>query len=94
MFRCREGRAISRKVVWRRIHEDLQPGVVLCHQTMVAGWLLRAELVLHGIGTLQVRVNNEYITPPMMECTLAQGRRKYQAVLKRLARPAQARLPI
>ncbi|HWI61094.1 MAG TPA: hypothetical protein VNT75_04595 [Symbiobacteriaceae bacterium] len=76
------------------MYEGLQPGVVLCHQTMVAGWLMRAELVLHGIGTLQVRVNNEYVTAPMMECTLAMGRRKYQAVLKKLSRPVQARLPI
>lgn len=61
---------------------------------MIAGWHLRAELVLHGIGTLQVRVNNKYVTAPMMECTLAQGRRRYQALLKQLSRPAQSRLPI
>ena len=66
----------------------------MCHQTMVAGWHLRAELVLHGVGTLQIRVNDQYVTAPMMECTLAQGRRKYQALLKQLSRPAQARLPI
>jgi len=66
----------------------------MCHQTMVAGWHLRAELVLHGVGTLQIRVNNEYVTEPMMECTLAQGRRRYNELLKRLSRPAQARLPV
>jgi len=66
----------------------------MCHETMVAGWRLRAELILHGVGTLQVRVNNEYVGPPMMECTLAAGRRHYQAVLKRLTRPHQAKLPI
>lgn len=81
-------------MTWRRIYENLKPGVVVCHQTMVAGWQLRAELVLHGVGTLQVRVNNEYVTPPMMECTLAQGKRRYQALLKRLSRPEQAKLPI
>jgi hypothetical protein len=46
------------------------------------------------VGSLQVRVNNEYVGPPMMECTLAMGRRHYQAVLKRLTRPHQAKLPI
>lgn len=66
----------------------------MCHETMVAGWQLRAELVLHGVGMLQIRVNNENVGDPLMECTLAQGRRKYQAVLKRLTRPVQARLPV
>ncbi|HYF77899.1 MAG TPA: hypothetical protein VD973_12240 [Symbiobacteriaceae bacterium] len=79
---------------WVRQYENLPPGVVMCHETMVAGWRLRAELILHGVGTLQVRVNNEYVGPPMMECTLAAGRRHYQAVLKRLTRPHQAKLPI
>jgi hypothetical protein len=61
---------------------------------MVEGWQLRAELVLHGVGALQIRVNHEWVSPLMMECTLAHGRRKYQALLKRLSRPVQTRLPI
>ncbi|MDF2627593.1 MAG: hypothetical protein K0R39_1424 [Symbiobacteriaceae bacterium] len=82
------------KPKWTRLHDGLAPGVVMCHETMVAGWKLRAELVLHSVGTLQIRVNNQYIEQPMMECTLASGRRHYQAVLKRLTRPRQATLPI
>jgi hypothetical protein len=66
----------------------------MCHQTMVAGWHLRAELVLHGVGTLQIRVNNEYVCEPMMGVTLAQGRRRYQATLKRLTRPVQMELSV
>jgi hypothetical protein len=61
---------------------------------MVAGWRLRAELVLHGVGVLRIRVNDEWVSPAMMDCTLAHGRRKYQALLKQLTRPVQSRLPL
>lgn len=87
--------AIGRPIAkWIRVYDNLPRGVVMCHETMVAGWLLRAELVLHGIGTLQIRVNNQYISEPMMGCTLAQGRRRYQATLKKLTRPVQMTLAI
>jgi hypothetical protein len=66
----------------------------MCHQTMVAGWQLRAELVLHGVGTLQIRVNNQWICEPMIGVTLAQGRRRYQNTLKRLTRPVQMVLTV
>ncbi|HYG56574.1 MAG TPA: hypothetical protein VD902_00700 [Symbiobacteriaceae bacterium] len=84
----------SKRPRWERIYENLPSGVVMCHQTQVAGWTLRAELVLHGIGTLQVRVNNRYVSEPMLDCTLTQGRRKYMAILKRLAKPVQMTLPV
>lgn len=84
----------GKRVKWIRIHENLAPGVVMCHQTLVAGWTLRAELVLHSIGTLQVRVNDRDIGEPLLNCTLSQGRRHYQAALKRLGKPVQMKLPV
>jgi hypothetical protein len=68
--------------------------VVLCHQTMVAGWVIRTELVLNAIGTMQVRVNGESRQPPLRARTLTEGRRQYHALLKQMSRPVQMRLPI
>lgn len=84
----------SGRAKWVRIHENLPPGVVMCHQTIVAGWTLRAELVLHSLGMLQIRVNNENVGQPLLNCTLSQGRRQYQAELKRLGKPVQMKLPV
>ena len=67
---------------------------MLCHRTMVAGWNLQAELVLHNVTLMQVRVNGENYGPPLTAKTLAHGRRQYNALLKQLSRPRQMRLPI
>lgn len=68
--------------------------MLLCHRAIVAGWELRAELVLNKLGALQLRVNGENVGGMLTNCTMAQGRRQYQAMLKRLAKPRQMLLPI
>ena len=68
--------------------------MILRHRGQVAGWTLVTDLVMNSYGALQLRVNGENQGKPMMECTIAHGRRKYQAMLKRLERPRQMTLPI
>ncbi|HEY3367368.1 MAG TPA: hypothetical protein VGK74_20110 [Symbiobacteriaceae bacterium] len=81
-------------MAWVRISDHLPPGVVLCHEGMVGGWMLRAELVMTAVGSLQLRVNGVNHGAPMIDCTIAHGRKQYQALLKHLARPRQLVLPL
>ncbi|HWI57796.1 MAG TPA: hypothetical protein VNZ22_11260 [Bacillota bacterium] len=90
----RPHRGASGKVTWTRISNRLPPGVLLCHEAMVSGWLLRAELVMTSVGSLQLRVNGENHGAPMMDCTMSQGRKHYQSLLRQLSRPRQLLLPL
>jgi hypothetical protein len=61
---------------------------------MVAGWQLRAELVMTKVGLLQIRLNGADVGAPLMVCSMSQGRRRYLTRLKQLGRPRQLTLPI
>lgn len=85
---------VSRAASWHRLHEGLPSGTVLRYEATIAGWALRADLVLTGLGTMRILVNGEPYGDVMMECTFTQGRRRYLMVLKRLSRPRQLTFPV
>lgn len=79
---------------WVRAEGPLPKGMLLRHDAMVGGWPLRAELVMNGYGGLQMRINGQNAGTPLVDCTLAEGRRRYRALLRKLSRPTQMTLPI
>jgi len=79
---------------WQRCLTGLGPGVDMAHTTVVLGTELRAELVVRGNFSLQIRVNGHDFGPPLVGCTLRTGRRQYLAALRRLERPQQRLLPV
>lgn len=56
--------------------------------------MLRTELVMTSVGSLQLRVNGANYGSPMIDCTMSHGRKEYRSLLKHLARPRQLLLPI
>lgn len=82
------------KAKWERDTGSLPPGTVLRHHAMVAGCHLEASLVMNGYGGLQLRLNGQNIGAPLVDCTLAEGRRRYHAMLKQHGRPRQMTLAI
>lgn len=79
---------------WHRRHEGLPSGTVLRYEATIAGWELRADLVLTGLGSMKILLNGQSYGDVMMDCTFTQGRRRYLLVLKRLSRPRQLTFPV
>lgn len=68
-------------------------GSLLCHTAELFGRTVTTELAMDGLGRLQIRVNGQLYDQPFIDCSLAQGRRRYYKALKKLERPKQLTLP-